>query len=178
MKADRNILFMALFIAFFAVGLSTAAQTKSSFEAGDFTGWNAQGSGWAVYSKAASEGKKSAMCSVAKNEQPNVKACAKVISKADPGFIVKVDLDVAGKAKHKSSTVKISVICVDAGGSILQEVEKKITTPSADFKRISVPELIVPSGTAETYLMMMVEVTKKAKSAEWWRFDNVVIQVK
>lgn len=155
-----------------------ATKTKSSFEAGDFSGWNAQGKGWTVYDRAASDGSKSAMCSVAKGEPVGLKACAKVISKAEPGFIVKVDLDVAGKVKSKSSEAKITLICLDKSGTILQEVEKKIAVPSTKFQKISVPELMVPSGTVQTYLMLMVEVKKPAKAAEWWRFDNVVIDVK
>ncbi|WP_322607230.1 hypothetical protein [Pontiella agarivorans] len=152
------------------------AQGKSSFETGDFTGWNVQGKGWTIYSRDASDGSKSALCTVSKGEPAGVMACAKVV-KAQPGFVVKVDLDLAGKARHNSSRVKISVICVDAGGGILQEVEKTVAVPSSDFHRISVPELIVPAKTAETYVMLMVEVTKTAKSTEWWRFDNVLIRV-
>lgn len=155
-----------------------AKQTKSSFESGDFSGWNAQGKGWSVYAKAGSDGKKSAMCSVSKGEPVGLKACAKSINKADPGWIVKVDLDIAGKAKSQSSKAKVTVVCLDASGKILQEVEKVITVPLADFKKVSLPELIVPPGTVETYLMLMVEVKKTAKANEWWRFDNVVIDVK
>ncbi|MDF7801704.1 hypothetical protein P4C99_19660 [Pontiellaceae bacterium B1224] len=153
-------------------------QTKSSFESGDFTGWNAQGAGWSVYSKAGSDGSKSAMCSIAKKEPAGLKACAKAISSAEPGWIVQVDLDIAGKVKSQSSTAKATVVCLDATGKILQEVEKVITVPSEEFKKVSLPELIVPSGTAQTYLMLMVEVKQTAKSKEWWRFDNIIINVK
>lgn len=160
------------------VASAHAGQTKSSFESGDFTGWNAQGTGWSVYSKAGSDGKKSAMCSIAKKEPAGVKACAKPISNAEPGWIVKVDLDIAGKVKSQSSTAKVTVICLDATGKILKEVEKVISVPSEEFKKISLPELIVPSGTAQTYLMLMVEVKQTAKAKEWWRFDNIIINVK
>lgn len=167
-------------LALIAAGTASvyAAQTKSSFESGDFIGWNAQGKGWTVYEKAGSDGKKSAMCSILKGEPVGLKACAKSISKADPGWIVKVDLDISGKAKSQSSKAKVTVVCLDATGQILQEVEKVISVPSKDFQKVSLPELIVPSGTAETYLMLMVEVKQSAKANEWWRFDNVVINVK
>ncbi|MDF7824851.1 hypothetical protein P4B35_12570 [Pontiellaceae bacterium B12227] len=168
-------------LALIAVGVASvgAAQVKSSFESGDFSGWNAQGKGWTVYSRAASDGEKSAMCSVSKGEPAGLKACAKLISKAEPGWVVKVDLDIAGKAKSQSSKAKVSVICIDAAGNILQEKEKVLSAPSTKFQKLSIPEVIVPSGTAETYLMLMVEVKKPAaKAAEWWRFDNVVIDVK
>lgn len=177
MAAGRNIRILTAAVAIAAVCAAHAGQVKSSFETGDFTGWNAQGKGWTVTAKDAADGKKSAMCSVAKGDAPGLMACAKVIARAAPGFVVNVSLDVAGKNKSKSSSAKITVICVDAAGSILSETEKKITSPSAEFKKISVPEIIVPSGTAQTYLMLMVEVAQPAKSAEWWRFDNVVMSV-
>lgn len=165
------------FVAAVAVSVG-ASQMKSSFESGDFSGWNAQGKGWSVYSKAASDGEKSAMCLVNKGESVGLKACAKTVSKAEPGFIVKVDLDVAGKAKARNSNAKVSVICVDRAGNILKEVEKKVSLATSKFIKVSVPELMVPSGTVETYLMLMVEVSQPSKGKEWWRFDNVVIQVK
>lgn len=172
----KKIVVLALMLA--GTASVYAKPVKSSFESGDFSGWNAQGKGWSVYAKAGSDGSKSAMCSVAKGEPVGLKACAKSINKADPGWIVKVNLDIAGKAKSQSSKAKVTLICLGATGSILQEVEKVITVPSAEFKKISLPELIVPPGTVETYLMLMVEVKQPAKSKEWWRFDNVVIDVK
>ncbi|QBG47241.1 hypothetical protein EGM51_07470 [Verrucomicrobia bacterium S94] len=177
MATGRTILILAASMAFL-VAEGALAQGKSSFETGDFTGWNVQGKGWSIYAKDASDGSKSAMCTVSKGEPAGgVMACAKVI-KAQPGFVVKVDLDLVGKAKKRSSRVKISVICVDAAGNILQEVEKKVAVPPSEFQTVSVPELIVPAKTAETYVMLMVEVAKPVKSTEWWRFDNVRIQVK
>lgn len=177
MAPSRNIVILTAAVALFAA-VCSFAQGKSSFETGDFTGWNVQGKGWSIYTKDASDGSKSAMCTVPKGDPAGgVMACAKVI-KAQPGFVIKVDLDLAGKAKKRSSRVKISVICVDAAGNILQEVEKKVAIPSSEFQKVSVPELIVPAKTAEAYVMLMVEVAKPVKSTEWWRFDNVVIQVK
>lgn len=172
----KKLVILALMVA----GVTTvyAAPTKSSFESGELTGWNAQGKGWAVYSKAGSDGKKSAMCSVSKGEPVGLKACAKSVSKAAPGWIVQVNLDIAGKARSESSKAKVTVVCLDATGQILQEVEKVITVPSAEFKKVSLPELIVPSGTVQTYVMLMVEVKQTSKANEWWRFDNVVIDVK
>ena len=177
----KNILLQVrAIVALVAMGVASAGATqlKSSFEAGDFTGWNAQGKGWSIYKRAASDGTKSAMCSVSRGEAAGLKACAKVISGAEPGWIVKVELDIAGKAKSKSSKAKISVICVDSSGTIISEVERVVSASSPKFKKLSIPELIVPSGTTETYLMLMVEVGQTAKSAEWWRFDNVIIVVK
>ncbi|WP_372797984.1 hypothetical protein [Pontiella sp.] len=177
MTAGHSIRILTAAAALAAVGTVQAAQTNSSFETGDFTGWNAQGAGWSVTDKGASDGRKSAQCAVARDEAPNVKACAKVISNAKPGFLIRVNLDVAGKNKHKSSSAKISVICVDKAGAILAEQEKKISAPQTEFGRVTVPELLVPSGTAEAYLMLMVEVATPARSAEWWRFDRVDISV-
>lgn len=177
MIAVRNIQFLTVLVVFAAIASARAAVTVSSFEAGDFSGWNAQGTGWAVNDKEASNGTKSAYCVVSKGEAPGVKACAKVIPKAAPGFVINASLDLAGKNKRKSSNAKISIICVDSTGNILSEVEKKVSAPSTDFKKVTVPELIIPSGTAQTYFMLMIEVTQPAKSSEWWRFDNVVIKV-
>lgn len=179
MRVNRLIKYSIL-LALSIAGVLTvsATQTKSSFEGGDFSGWNAQGKGWAVYGRASSDGSKSAMCSISKGDPVGIKACAKSVSKAQPGFIVKVDLDIAGKSKAKYSKAKVSVICVDNTGQILQEVEKVISTPTGKFHKISIPELMVPSGTVETYLMLMVEVNQASRSSEWWRFDNVTIDVK
>jgi len=177
MTAVRNIQIFAVVVFITALFSTRAAVTTSSFESGDFSGWNAQGEGWAVNDTEASSGKKSAYCAISKGEAPGVKACAKVIPKASPGYVIKGSLDVAGKVKYNCSHVKISIICVDITGKILSEVEKKVNAPSPDFTKVTVPELIVPSGTAHAYIMLIVEVTQPAKSSEWWRFDNIVIQV-
>jgi hypothetical protein len=176
-KSSLHFIVIAVLISI-GMAMVCSAQTKSSFETGDFTGWSAQGSGWSVYGRAASDGSKSAMCEVAKGEAPGLKACAKLIDKADPGWIVTANLDISGKNKSASSKAKISIVCLDAAGSILGEVEKVISSPSTDFKKVTVPELIVPSGTKQTYLMLMVEVTQSSKAKEWWRFDNVSVVVK
>ncbi|MDF7808486.1 hypothetical protein P4E94_13625 [Pontiellaceae bacterium B12219] len=176
-KISKMLMAVAVQISF-CMALVCSAQTKSSFEIGDFTGWSAQGSGWSIYGRAASDGNKSAMCEVSKGEAPGLKACAKLIDKAEPGWIVTADLDIAGKNKAGSSRAKISVVCLDAAGSILAEVEKVVSKPSTDFKKVVVPELLVPSGTKQTYLMLMVEVTEASKAKEWWRFDNISIVVK
>ncbi len=154
------------------------APVKSSFEDGTFAGWNVQGGEWSIYTKAGSDGKKSAMCSISKGRAAGVLACARVIEKASPGWMVKVDLDVAGKAKYKNSKMNVSVMCIDADGNTIKEVKKQISTPSTSFQKVSLDELMIPSGTAETYLMIVVELADKSRGKEWWRFDNVVIQVK
>ena len=154
-----------------------AARQESGFEQGDFSGWNTQGSGWSVYAKAASEGKKCAMVSVAKGEAAGLKAAAKPILGVEPGSVLKVELDVAGRTKTSSSSLTASVICVDAAGSALREVKKKVARPAEDFRTLKLPELVVPSGTAEAYLMLVVEVPAEARGHEWWRFDRVVFNV-
>ncbi len=158
--------------------LAESAQIKSGFEFGDFTDWNIQGEGWSIYEKSASEGEKSAMCIVSKGEVPGLKACARIVNKTGPGWVVSAKLDVAGKIKSKSSKVNLALICIDAEGNTLREVKKQITTPLTKFQKVTLQELIIPSGTTEVYFMMVVEVIKTANSKEWWRFDNVVIDIK
>lgn len=155
-----------------------ATQIKEGFESGTFSGWNVQGEGWSVYAKAASEGEKSAMVAIQKNEPAGLKAAVRLVEKAEAGWVVQVRMDVAGKVRTNSSQFTVSLVCVDQEGGILREVEKKVAEPSTNFSRISLPELVVPSGTVETYLMIVVEVPDAAKSSEWWRFDNVVVELK
>ena len=64
------------------VMFADSAQIRSSFEGGDFAGWNTQGDGWSIDEKAASTGVKSAMYTVSKGDAPGLKACAMVIKKA------------------------------------------------------------------------------------------------
>ena len=157
--------------------LAWSAVIKSSFESGEFTDWTVQGEGWSVYGRAGSDGEKSAQCSVSKGEGPAMKACMRSIGKVMDGAVIKSRIDVYGKSKTKSSQVKIALMCVDAQGGILREVKKELTVPSSKFKRITLPEVIVPSGTVETYFMIVVEVPAAAKGNEWWRFDNIYINV-
>ncbi|VGO14576.1 hypothetical protein PDESU_03139 [Pontiella desulfatans] len=149
---------------------------KSSFESGDFTGWTIQGKGWSIYAKAASNGEKSAMCSIAKGDAPEMKACVRTIAKADAGWVVKGSVDVAGKIKGNSKATVV-LMCIDAEGKTLRESKKVITKPSATFQTITLSDFVVPSGTAETYLMLVVETIKTSTAKEWWRFDNVVVEV-
>ncbi len=160
------------------VMFAASAQLRSSFEGGDFSGWTTQGEGWSIYEKAASAGVKSAMCTVSKGDAPGLKACVMVIKKAEPGWVIKAELDVAGKVKSNSSKVSLAVLCIDEAGNTLQEVKKQITAPTAEFKKVILSELVIPTGTAEAYFMIVVEVSKEAKAKEWWRFDNVVIELK
>ncbi len=157
---------------------SGAAQSKYSFEVGDFAGWTVQGEAWSIYTKAASDGEKSAMCSISKGDAPGLKACARPVEKADAGWVVNAKLDICGKAKSNSSKATVVLMCVDEKGGTIREVKKEILVPASKFENVSLPEIVVPSGTVETYLMLVVEVTKPAGANEWWRFDNVVIEVK
>ena len=118
------------------------------------------------------------MLKVSKGEAAGLKAAARLIPNTYAGSVIKVEFDVAGKVKTQSSKLTASVVCVDAAGQILREEKKTTTSPSSDFSRLSLPELIVPSGTAEAYLMWVVELPTAARGNEWWRFDNVRIEVK
>lgn len=155
-----------------------AEKTRASFESGDFTGWTKQGSGWTVDGKMAVHGEKSALCMVEKGEKPGLKACAREIPEAEAGWVVKVEARIAGKKNTERSKVSIAVICVGKDGKTLREVKKEVTRPNGDFALISLPEMIIPSGAVKTYLMLVVEVTKESKAKEWWRFDDVSIDVK
>lgn len=170
--------FLPYILSLLVVSSSAFAELQASgFEGGDFAGWNTQGDGWSIYTKAASEGKKSAMVKVSKGEAAGLKAAAKQILGVDPGSVIKVEFDVAGKVKSGSSKLTASVICVDASGSVLREVKKSLSRPSTDFTQLKLPEMVVPSGTAEAYLMLVIELPKPASGNEWWRFDSVSIDV-
>ena len=161
-----------------SVMLVESAPVKHSFESGDFSGWKTDGQKWSVYGKSATDGKKSAMCVISKGTAPGLQACIVGIDKAEPGWIISAKLDVSGKVKSNSSKANLTLICVDAAGNTLREVKKTIVAPSTTFQTVVLEELDVPSGTAQAYLMIVVEVTQKSRAKEWWRFDNVVIEVK
>jgi len=167
-----------LMLSMTGVLLAESAQVKHSFEKNDFSGWNMQGEGWSIYAKAASDGEKSAMCVIPKGTAPQLKACALQIKQAAPGWVLTARIDVSGKVKSKSSNLSFVVMCLDKDGNTLREERKKIIAPSKEFQKIALPEIVVPSGTVEAYLMVVVEVTQTTKGKDWWRFDNVVIDVK
>lgn len=106
-----------------------------------------------------------------------MKACIRVIEKAEPGWIIKASLDISGKAKSQSSMAKIVLMCIDEQGNTLRESKKEISSPQAKFQAVTVPEIVIPSGTAATYMMLVVEVTDVASGNEYWRFDDVIISV-
>ena len=107
-----------------------------------------------------------------------MKACIRLIDKAEPGWVLKASLDVSGKAKTNSSKVKIVLMCIDEKGNTLRESEKEITVPPAKFQSFTVPEIVIPSGTAAAYMMLVVEIPQTARGNEYWRFDDVIINVK
>jgi hypothetical protein len=159
-----------------ACSLAWSANIISSFEGGSFAGWTTQGDGWSVYGRAASDGKKSAMCSVSKGEA-GMKACVRMIDQAEPGWIIKANLDIAGKTKTKSSKAKVVIMCIDAKGNTLRESAKELTVAPAKFQSVSIPEIVIPSGTAATYMMLVVEIPEPARGNEYWRFDDVIINI-
>ncbi len=155
-----------------------SASIKYSFESGDFSNWKTEGQKWSIYKRSATDGTKSAMCTLSKGSAPGVQACIVGIKDANPGWVLVAKLDVSGKVKSNSSKLNLTLICVDVAGNTLREVKKTIVAPSAEFQTVVLPELDVPSGTTEAYFMIGVEVTQPPSSKEWWRFDNVVLQVK
>ena len=155
--------------------MAEATQVRSGFES-DFSGWTTQGNGWSITDKSVFEGKKAALCTIPKGDPAGLKACAFLVEKAAAGWVVKADFQVAGKTKDGSS-LTASLVCIDAQGNILREEKKTLTNPPNEFRALSLPEVIVPSGTAETYLMLVVELKEPARSKEWWLFDNVVIHI-
>lgn len=155
-----------------------SANIISSFEGGSFAGWTTQGNGWSVYGRAASDGKKSAMCQISKGEGAGMKACIRMIDQAEPGWIIKATLDISGKAKTKSSKAKVVLMCIDEKGNTLRESKKEIAVPPSDFQSYTIPEIVIPSGTAAAYMMLVIEVSETARGNEYWRFDDVIINVK
>ena len=173
MKFGESLILVAVFAC-----CAESAHGNTGFENGDFSGWTTQGSGWSITEKMVFEGEKAAMCSITKREPATLKACVLLVDKAKAGWVVKADLQVMGKARSKSSSMTASIVCIDSAGEVLRESKKTLSTAPKEYQRISLPEVIVPSGTEETYLMLVVELKDEAKGNEWWRFDDVVVQVK
>ena len=121
----------------------------------------------------------SAMCSVLKGNGPELRACAQAINRAAPGKTIHISLDVAGIAVQKTPHSKGSVVvlCTDADGQVLAEYRHDIVKPKAGFQRVEIADVVIPPDTVETHLMLLVEVYEVATDGDWWRFDNINIQV-
>jgi hypothetical protein len=163
------------------VGISLAEPMlyNRSFESGDFVGWETHGKGWSINGKMASEGRVSAMCGVQKGEEPTLKACSQKINGASAGKRISVSMDVAAIAVQQTPNTKASIIilCVDENGTALKEFRHDLVDLKAQFQKVKIPIAIVPEDSAECHLMLIVENDQVAKDGDWWRFDNVNIQI-
>lgn len=149
------------------------------FESGDFAGWKTHGKGWKVQSKHSTEGMVAAQCAVMKGDEPGLRACAQLINHADIGKMISVSLDVSGIAVPltPNSESRIMIVCVDANGKMIKEYQESIDNPKTQFQSVKLENAVVPHGTVEIYLMLVVEVTKTAIDGDWWNFDNINIQI-
>ena len=149
------------------------------FESGDFAGWKTAGQGWEVSSNIASEGRMSAMCSVKKGETAEIRACIQKINNVFPGKRMRLSVDVMAIAvtKTPNSRGSIVILCTNAEGSVLKEYRHDLVRPKAQFQNVVIENAVVPEGTVETHLMLVVEGYQLAADGDWWRFDNVNIQI-
>lgn len=154
------------------------ALKNAGFESGDLTGWNSFGEGWSVNSKTASEGTNSAMNAILKDVEPGLRGCGQKV-KIIPGQKITVSIDVSAIAVKLTprSEARMLLIFLDAEGKMLKEHKAKAETMKMAYETLSISDAVAPEGAVEAYIVLVVEVIKKAEDGDWWRFDNLKLRV-
>jgi hypothetical protein len=177
----RTAVLMSLF--FTGVCFSYAAEERlrnPGFETGDFSRWDTKGQGWSISDQAPSEGFRYAVCAVKTGEGRGLRVCMQKIGTVQEGKIVEVSLDVAATDVVRSPNSKacIAVLCTDSTGSVRKEYRSNIDRPSSKFQQVKIDDAVVLPGTANIYIMIVVEVYQTASDDDWWRFDNVTVRIR
>ncbi len=152
---------------------------NAGFESQDFTGWITSGKGWTIDKDVVAEGTCSALCTVGKGEKAGTRACLQKITGIEANRIIQVSLDVSGTnvARTPNSKACLAILCVDAGGNVLKEYRASVIKPTNAFRELKIDDAIVLPTTAQVYIMLVVEVYQTASNDDWWRFDNVKIDI-
>lgn len=153
---------------------------NAGFETKDFSGWDTSGKGWSIDGKLFSEGAFSALCSVSKGDKPELRACVQKISGVAAGKIVEVSADVSGfdVVKTPNSKACLAVLCFGDKGQVLKEYRSSVDRPGSAFQPVEIDDAVVLPGTRQIYIMLVVEVFQPAMDGDWWRFDNVKLDVR
>jgi hypothetical protein len=158
---------------------SVLALSNGDFETADFSGWNMRGKGWSIIEVKDRDGKRSAECAIVTGDEPELRAAIQLIPNADPGKIIEVSLDAAVTVvtKTPASTSYVTVMCTGSDGSVLKEYRKDFVRLKTTFRKMTLDNVVVPPGTVETYLMIVVEISEKAPGNSGWRFDNIQTKI-
>ena len=150
------------------------------FETGDFTGWTTSGKGWTIDTQSASEGTASALCTVGKGDGPQLRACLQKIEGIPAGKILEASLDVSATDAYQTqnSTAFLAILCFDGRGELLNEYRTSTPVLKPTFRHIKIDDAVVLPGTEQVYVMLVVEVYQTASDNDFWRFDNVRLQVR
>lgn len=174
-----------LSILLMAGACSRAAEAEDllsnpGFESRSFSGWITKGRGWKIDEKTFSEGAASALCMVEKGDPPGLRACLQSLSGIEAGRLVEVSVDFSGidVVKAVSSKACLAVLCMDDKGSVVKEYRSSVILPEPAFQTIAVDDAVILPGTAQVYVMLVVEVYQIAVDNDWWRFDNVRIRIR
>jgi hypothetical protein len=177
----RAAVIAGLFIAGVCIVCTAEEPLRNpGFETGDFAGWDTRGQGWSISDQAPSKGLRYAVCAVKKGEARGSRVCMQKIGTVQEGKIVEVSLDVAATDVVRSPNSKacIAVLCTDSKGGVRKEYRSGIDRPSSAFEQVEIDDAIVLPGTAEIYIMIVVEVYQTALDDDWWRFDNVTVRIR
>ncbi len=152
---------------------------NAGFETRDFSGWITSGRGWSIDKDMHSEGSRSALCTVAKGDSPETRACLQMLKGIEANRIVEVTLDISGinVVQTPNSKASLAILCMDAKGNVLKEYRSNVIKPTTAFQPVKIDDAVVLPGTAQVCVMLVVEVYEKAANNDWWRFDNVSIAI-
>ena len=150
------------------------------FESGDFSGWDTRGQGWSISDQASSRELRYAICAVKKGEKRGSRVCMQKIGKVQEGKIVEVSLDVAATdvARSPNSKACIAVLCTDSKGGVRKEYHSNIDRPPSKFQQVMIDDAVVLPGTADIYIMIVVEVYQTASDDDGWCFDNLTVRIR
>lgn len=162
--------------------MSSPAQVmlqNPGFEAHDFSGWTTTGEGWSIDKKIFSQGEASALCRVKEGDAVGLRACLQTFSGIDPDRIIEVSLDVSAVDVYQTPNSKacLAILCMDEQGNVLKEYRSGVIIPRSTFQKLEIDDAVVLPETHQVYVMLVVEVYKTATDDDWWRFDDVRLQV-
>jgi len=171
------VIISALYLA--AVSAYGQVPENPGFESGDLKGWSYFGKGWSVNSKQASEGTNSLVNAVLKGNIPELRGCGQKL-KVQPGQVLSVSVDVSAVAVKltPNSQAHMLLIFLDENGNMLRKYKTIVEDIRMPWQTLAVRGAVVPEKAVEAYIVLVVEVTRKAADGDWWRFDNLRVEIR
>ncbi|MBN2786543.1 MAG: hypothetical protein JXR25_17130 [Pontiellaceae bacterium] len=163
-----------------SVGHAGLALKNAGFESRDYSGWAIRGAGWSIDHKKVSKGESAAVCRVKKGDAAETRACVQALSGIEVGRIVEVQVDVSAISVVQSANSKVclAVLCMDTKNNLIKEYRSGVTSPGTAFMPVKIDDAVILPGTEQVYVMLVVEVFRNAEDDDWWRFDEVLLNIR